>query len=273
MNPCKSITPIGILLLLSVTIAAAQDAKPIVQQAVQTELEANHNDHTRWLFYEEDRKPKDDLKQWVAQTAQGDLRRVLEKNGQKLSPEQQKKDVDSFLHDSSTQAKQRKAGAHDDAQAEELLKLLPDAFLWSRTKDEDGQTTLHFKPNSSFHPPDREARVFSAMEGDMVVHDSQHRIVSLKGHLMRDIKFGGGFLATLRAGGTFDVERRPTGPSSGTTEWQITETHVHIDGHALLFKSISEQEDDVKTQFRQLPGNATPEQAEKELFQADRAKQ
>ena len=32
--------------------------------------------------------------------------------------------------------------------------------------------------------------------------------------------------------------------------WQITETHVHIGGHALLFKTIGEQEDEVKTEFR-----------------------
>jgi hypothetical protein len=32
-------------------------------------------------------------------------------------------------------------------------------------------------------------------------------------------------------------------------EWQITATHIHIQGHALILKSISEQEDDQKTSF------------------------
>ncbi len=245
----------------------AQDANQGIQQAVQTELHANQSDHTRWLYYEDDRKPKDSVTQWVAQSPIGDLRRVLRRNAQPLSINQQKKEVEKFVHDSSAQARQRKAGARDDAQAEALLKLLPEAFEWSRTSDSNGQTTLHFKPKSSFNPPSREARVFSAMEGDVVVQDTQHRIVSLKGHLTRDVKFGGGLLATLRAGGTFDVERRQTGPASAA-EWQITETHVHIDGHALLFKSIAEQEDDLKTQFRQLPDNVTPEQAEQQLFKA-----
>jgi hypothetical protein len=97
----------------------------------------------------------------------------------------------------------------------------------------------------------------------MTVDDGQHRIVSLKGRLIRDVKFGGGLFAELKAGGTFDVERRETAKAV----WQITETHVHIQGHALLFKSIAEQEDDVKTQFRQLPESLSLEQAEKELLQ------
>jgi hypothetical protein len=58
------------------------------------------------------------------------------------------------------------------------------------------------------------------------------------------------------------VERRQTGGGI----WQITETHVHIDGHALLFKSIAEQEDDVKSKFRQLSKDVSLEQAEQELL-------
>ena len=42
----------------------------------------------------------------------------------------------------------------------------------------------------------------------MAVSESQHRIVSLKGRLTTDVKFGGGLFATLKSGGTFDVERR-----------------------------------------------------------------
>jgi hypothetical protein len=103
------------------------------------------------------------------------------------------------------------------------------------------------------------------MEGDMTVDDAQHRIVSLKGRLTRDVKFGGGLFATLKAGGTFDVERRET----GNAVWQITETHVHIEGHALVFKSISEQEDDVETKFKALPDDISFQQAEKELLETN----
>jgi hypothetical protein len=78
------------------------------------------------------------------------------------------------------------------------------------------------------------------------------------------VKILGGLLGELYAGGTFDVERRETGDGV----WQITETHVHINGHALIFKTISEQEDDVKTHFKQLPPSITMDQVKNELMSA-----
>jgi hypothetical protein len=239
-----------------------EDPRLIVRQAVNTELAAGRDDHSRWLYFDVDKKPKSSATQWVAETPKGDVYRVLESGAKKLSPAEQHKKMDEFVRAPDRQAQQKKAGEHDDQQATELLKLLPDAFIWTKSGSSNGSTVLHFKPSASFHPPDREARVFAAMEGDMTVDDAQHRIVSLKGHLIRDVKFGGGLFAELKTGGTFDVERRETAKGI----WQITETHVHIDGHALLFKSIAEQEDDVKTKFKQLPDNISLQQAEQDLL-------
>ena len=61
----------------------------------------------------------------------------------------------------------------------------------------------------------------------------------------------------MKKGGTFDVERRELGPGV----WEITESHVHIHGHALLFKNIGEQDDEVKSEFRRVPDETTLEQA------------
>ncbi len=238
----------------------AQNPKQIVQQAVQTELAADRDDHTHWLYYETDSEPRKTVKQWVAQAQHASLERVMERNGQALSEAQQRQEMESFMRDTRAQAKQHKSGQHDDEEAAELLRILPDAFVWSIQDEKGSDITLHFKPNPQFNPPDMEARVFAAMEGDMVVHREQHRIVSLKGRLIRDVKFF--LVGYLQAGGTFDVERREIGKNL----WQITETHVHILGHILIFKNISEEEDDVKTHFKQLPADISMQQAQEELF-------
>jgi hypothetical protein len=242
----------------------AQDAQQIASQAVRTELCADAADHTLWIYYDQDRKPDSSVKQWVAETRAGTLNRVLERDGQSLDEAAQQNGMNSFIGDSSAQAKQRKADRHDDGQATEMLSMLPTAFIWSTVSTQGGRTLLHFTPNTSFHPPTWESRVFAAMEGEMTVDDAQHRIVSLKGRLIHDVKFGGGFFGELKAGGTFDVERRET----GSGEWQITQTHVHIDGHALLFKSIAEDEDEEKSNFEQLPENTSFTEAEQRLLQA-----
>jgi len=240
----------------------SQSAKQIVQLAVQTELTAAQNDHSRWTYFESDRDQKLTVRQWVAETQSGSLKRVIERNGQSISSDQQRKEMDNFVMDGSAQAKQRKSGQHDDEKAAELLRLLPNAFLWTSSGTQGSNIVLHFKPDAQFRPPDMEARVFGAMEGDMAVDSSQHRIASLKGRLIRDVKIGGGLLGELKAGGTFDVERREI----AKTIWQITETHVHIQGHALIFKNISVNEDDEKSKFNQLTQNISLKQAELELL-------
>jgi len=262
----KQIAWLVLYLVLGGAIAgrAGQDARQFVQEAVTNELAKDEADHSHWLYFESDQKGAHSTKQWVAETSNGNLRRVVQMDGQSFSLDEQRRRVDAYIADPSAQNKQRKGQQHDDKQAAEMLELLPTAFIWTNEGDKGSDTVLHFQPDPNFHPPDMEARVFAAMEGEMRVDREQHRIASLKGKLIQDVKILGGLLGALDAGGTFDVERRQT----GANVWQITETHVHIRGHALLFHMISEQEDDVKSDFKPLPAYVTMQQAKGDLIAA-----
>jgi len=254
---------LAIAFLITPALAVAQSPRDLVRQAVQTELESSRNDHSHWLYFELDRQPEKSVKQWVAQACTVSLERVIERDGRLLPESQQREEMSSFINDPGAQNKKRKSGQHDDEQAAELLKILPDAFIWSIEGEKESETLLHFKPDPQFHPPDLEARVFAAMEGEMAIDRQQHRIASLKGRLIHDVKIGFGLLGELKAGGTFDVERRELTP----TVWEIVETHVHIQGHALIFKTISENEDDVKSHFKQIDQATSLQQAKQELLQ------
>lgn len=248
---------------LLTAVGVAQSPRDIVRQAVQTELVSSSNDHSHWLYFELDRKPDKTVKQWVAQARSVSLERVVERDGQPLPEYEQSQEMSSFINDPSAQSKKRKSGQHDDEQAAELIKILPDAFTWNIEGSRGNEMVLHFRPDPQFRPPDLEARVFAAMEGEMAVDRQQHRIATLKGRLIHDVKIGYGLLGELKAGGTFDVERRELTPAV----WEIVETHVHIDGHALIFKTISESEDDVKSHFKQIDGGTSLQQAKQELMQ------
>lgn len=231
----------------------------IVTEAVAAELAAAQNDHSHW-HYRDERKDQRDSISIVVQTEQGAVTRLIARAGHPLSPaeaEAENNRINNFIHDPAQLARQRKDGAQDDRSARELLNMLPTAFLW-RLESEDAETWhLHFEPNPDFQPPDLQARVLSAMNGELVVDKSQHRIETISGRLTRDVTFGFGFFGRLRAGGIFRVERRQIAPGL----WQITETHVHIDGKALFFKNISQQQDEVQTDFTPVPDNITLERA------------
>ncbi|MGB0065315.1 MAG: hypothetical protein WBP85_12785 [Terracidiphilus sp.] len=243
--------------------AESEQPRQLVLQATRAELAAAAADHSLWLYYEVDSKPRNPVIQWAAETRSGQVDRVLQQDGHTYTPEEQRARMESFIRDSGAQAKQRRGGQQDDKRATEMLNMLPNAFIWTRAKQEGTETVLHFRPDPNFSPPSWEARVFAGMAGDLIVDDEQHRIVSLRGKLINGVKFGWGLLGELDPGGTFDVERRQLAHGI----WQITETHVHIQGHAILFHSISDQEDDVKSKFEELPENITLDQAEQKLLE------
>jgi hypothetical protein len=256
---------LGLLTLVGVVAAqgqAKQDAKAqeMVRVAAQTELNASKVDHSHWQFKDVDKKAEGVTVAWVVETEHGALNKKTEVNGRMLSPEELKREdarIDGFVRDPAQQAKQKKDGAQDDKRAGDMTRMLPDAFLWSVKNDSGETVTLGFVPNPDFDPPTMESRVFAAMAGEIVVNKAQNRIQTIKGELTDDVKFGWGILGKMNKGGTFDVERRQLMPNV----WEITESHVHIGGHALLFKSIGEQDDEVKSEFRRVPGETTLEQA------------
>jgi hypothetical protein len=246
---------LGVVLIA--TAMHAQDAKQIVQQAVNTQLAADRDDNSHWRYVRTD-DGKD--KVVVVETESGAISRHIEEHGRPASAAvlaEDDRNIQKFIHDPAAQAKQRQNGAHDDKSAVELLNLMPQAFIWKVENQTPETITLSYHPNPDFNPPDMEARVMGAMSGTMVVTTQGHRIKTFKGRLESDVTIGFGFLARIKTGSTFDIERRELTPGV----WQIAETHVHISGHALFFKTIGEQEDEVKTDFTPVPPGTTLEQA------------
>ncbi len=225
------------------------DALTVVHAAVAAELNAAKLDHTPWQYRDHDVQPGKDAVYQVIETPKGDLRRLEQLNGQPLKGADAQAELNrirDFVRDAEAQSHKKKAADQDEAQARELLTMLPDAFLWTTSGQNAGETQLRFRPNPAFNPTDMQSRVLGTMAGEMVVARGGNRIKTLRGTLTQDVRIGFGILGKLEKGGVFDVERRELAPG----RWQITETHVHIGGHALLFKSIGEQEDEVKTGWK-----------------------
>jgi hypothetical protein len=242
----------------------ARDARSLVRTIVENELKADANDHSRWMFEDQNRTAAGSTVKLVVQTPEGDLSKTIAINGRPLSAQQRSADeqkMHQFVTDAALRQKKKRDAEQDEQRAASMTKMLPDAFLWTKTAANGGETTLSFKPDRSFDPPSHEARVFAAMAGSMVVNTEQRRIKSLKGTLTQDVTFGYGLFGRLKKGGTFHIERQEIGPKV----WEITSTQVHIQGHALIFKSISEQQDEQTSHYKPAPASITLPEAEKIL--------
>jgi hypothetical protein len=231
-----------------------------VRQVVTNELQAQQNDNTYWMYISEVQEPGNTRTQYVIETKEGALTMLAAENGHALTPQQQQQEdkrVDSLIHNPAELRKQKQEHERDAQKEQQLLKMLPDGFLHQYEAEEGRNIRLSFRPNPKFHPPTREAKVFRAMQGTMLVDAREKRLVELRGELMRDVVFGWGIFGRLYAGGTFHVQQREVAPG----HWEATLIDVHIRGKALFFKTISQQQHEARSDFRQVSGIVTLEQA------------
>jgi hypothetical protein len=233
------------------------DPVAIVRAAVDSQLAANRDDHSNWSCRVTNLAPGHNTVSLEVESPQGGLRRLIEINGHPVDAATAQAEADrirAYINSPSEQAANGKSAAHDDQQSTQLLKMLPTAFLWSIAGQANNLITLNYRPNPNFEGPNMEARVMSTMAGQLVIIHSgnQYRIKSIRGSLVADYKIAYGMLGRLYKGGTFDVERSELAPGI----WEITETHTHIAGHILLFKTIGTQEDEVKSDCKPSPATS-----------------
>lgn len=267
MNRKNSSKPLVFPLLLLVgSLAAipprayAQSPVEIVRKVVDNELNADANDHTSWMYKDAYKSPDKNIVKMVIETHQGNLSEIIEDNGHPPSAQVHQADLDKIhqmLTDSDYRARLKKNEQHDGQQARDLLKMLPQAFIWKITNRENGDITLTFHPDPNFSPPSMSAKVLSAMSGSIIVAEHQMRLKLINGRLDQPVTFAWGLLGKIDAGGTFRVVREEVAPG----EWQITQTHVHISGHALFFKNIGDQEDETSSDYHRVPDDTTLQKA------------
>ena len=133
----------------------------------------------------------------------------------------------------------------DSRKSAELLKMLPDAFLFTGDGRQGNSVRLKFRPNPKYRPPSSESKVFHHMEGILLIDAKQIRLAKLSGTLVSDVEFGFGILGKLQKGGTFEVVQSEVAPN----DWEVSLLDVHISGRALFFHTIGEQQHEVKSQF------------------------
>jgi hypothetical protein len=242
-------------------------ANELVRAVVANEVKAAINDQSYFAFQLATKNSgKEEIKA-VVQTRAGDLDRMLSINGQPLTPEQQKHEarrIQQLLSHPDEQHKRLIDQRNDEKKMIEMMKLLPDALLFSYAARRGRFIQLTFLPNPTFHPHSREARVLNTMAGEIWVDKSEDRIAEISGKLTKKVEFGGGFLGHLDQGGTFHVLRS----EMTTGQWVLTLLNVQMKGKALFFKTIAVQQKESRWDFRRVSSDITLAAAAKMLSSA-----
>ena len=241
-------------LLAATTLAFAQEnPQQLVKETIYNELHANQQPNY-WMYRDSDTERGKTKVSRVVETPDCWFRWVESVNGQPLSAEQQQQQqnkINKLVNDKSARQKNRADISQDGNQAEHLMEMLPNVFLYSYDGEQDGNIRLKFRPNPQFHPPSSEAKVFHHMEGFLLINAREKRLAGISGTLTQNVDFGLGILGRLYKGGTFKVRQTRL----AANDWEVTTLDVHIGGRALFFHTISEQQTEVKSNFQPVPAN------------------
>ncbi|MGD1081919.1 MAG: hypothetical protein ABR881_26675 [Candidatus Sulfotelmatobacter sp.] len=235
-------------------------ANELARKVVTNELKVQNEDLGHWMYRLEKKDAEKKQVQEIVETKDGSLSRLLSTDGRPLDAKQQQKEsrrIQRLVSNPGEQRKLQQASNKKAEQGERLFKILPDVFVFGYAGCEGDLIKLSFRPNPNFRPPSIEARVFQNMEGEMTVDSKQERLAAINGHLMEDVKFGGGLLGHLDKGGKFEVRQTEVAPG----QWEMTVLVVDMKGKVLLFKTIDVQQVESHLDFHRVPDDLTLAQA------------
>jgi hypothetical protein len=231
----------------------------LVQEAVQNGLRQMNDTQVHWSFRETVRKDERLETREICQTNAITIERLTTVNGQPLSAEQQGREdgrVQALLANASEIRKERQRQREDFLKQGRMFATFPYAFLYEYAGTDGDLVKLTFEPNPRFVPGSRQEEVFHHLEGTMWIDPRQKELARIDGRLDSEVKFAGGLLGYLEKGGVFSV--RFKGLSSG--EWVMAALDVEMNGKAMLFKTISVQEQRQFDDYHRVPGNLSLKQ-------------
>jgi hypothetical protein len=236
------------------------EASRLAREVFENEVQAQINDQSLWCYRQLKEEQGKKRLFAVCETNDGEVDRLLEVNGQELSPKQRQAEdqrIQKMLDDPDQMRQQQKKSAEDAKQERELLKMFPDAFRFQYAGMQGNLIMLNFAPNPNFRPSNRAAQVFHHIEGSLLADGEQKRLAEIDGRLTSPVKFGWGLLGHLDKGGTFLVTQQDL----GSGHWELTMLDVEMNGKALFFKTIGVREKELHTDFQQVPEGTRPRQA------------
>ena len=184
------------------------------------------------------------------ETPEGSVSRNLQSDGRPLTPAEdaaERQRLNDLLASPAAFARHIRNEQNNKQMGVNLLKLMPDAMLWSYAPGQPqlpNQPTggpalvvLDFKPNPAWSPPTMESEPLTGLEGRVWIDPRTRRMVRLEGSLTRAVNIGWGFVAHLYPGGTVTLQQA----NVGGQRWIVEHIVEQLNLRALLFKNVHQR--------------------------------
>ncbi|HKD58938.1 MAG TPA: hypothetical protein VKB47_00680 [Terracidiphilus sp.] len=223
----------------------------LVREVVYNEL-GDHERHGYWRYFAEKHTQQGTMVEDQIETADGTVKELVLSNGRPLgrtARQLEREQLDHLLASDADKSRLRREHFEDERRIGRILGLLPDAFLFAYVNEENGCWHLRFWPNPQYPAQGIEARIFHAMTGELWIDARMKHLVRLDGRLQSNVDFGYGLLGRLYKDGWFRLERTQV----SATDWKTNRLEIHMNGRAMLFKTIARETSEVRSTFTPVP--------------------
>jgi hypothetical protein len=244
----------------------SETAKDLIGDACYNELQQREK-RTLWSYIAERHSNNHVFRELVIETVDAPVHHLLAVDGSPPSSVQMKEENDrhqELLNNASRRHAIQRQQDNDDKIMEELLRIIPEAFVFEDQGKEGQSERIAFHPNPRFKPKTYEQRILHALDGMVFIDLQEKRIARLFGSLGARVVFAYGMIGHVEQGGTTDITRVHLSPGV----WKISAEKIDIDGRFVMLKTISKHQDENRTGFKPVAPDTTFAQALEEIEQS-----
>jgi hypothetical protein len=265
--PCLLALSVGPLRAQTRDRVPPEPAQKLVADVIYNELQDRARD-SFWEYRSVRVAGSQNVVREQVETADGPIFRVIEDHGSPLSAEERQREeqrLRELVERPGAMERVRQEHEQDEERLKKVMEMMPSAFLFEYDGASEGESVrIAFRPNPAFVPDGYEARVVHNLGGTLIVNQRLKRLIDMDGRLMQRVDFGYGILGHVEKDGTFEVRRVQV----SETHWKTDLVDVHIQGKILLFKNVSKDQRESRSDFRPVPHDITLTSAKELLDQA-----
>src|SRR5258708_11338564 len=238
-------------------------AKELIREACYNEVQQREK-RKLWFYVAERRSNNHVFREQVIETGDVPVRQLIAVDGHPPTSVQMKEEIERqkvLLNNPSRRRAIQKQQGNDDKTMEELLRIIPEAFVFEDQGKNGESEKIAFHPNPAFKPKTYEQRILHGLDGIVFVDLHDKRIARLSGSLASGVEFGYGVIGHVQQGGTTEITRIHL--SEGI--WKTSAEKIDINGRFVLLKSINKHQDESRTRFELVAPDTTFAQALNEI--------
>jgi hypothetical protein len=264
-DSCTALSRLAVTLALSSAILSPQAAplrgqaplttgpptvppKQIVAEAASHEVDFLHYGppYVRYRMHVID--AKGDQVRDVIQSHDGAVARLILRDNRPLTSEEDAAERDrlqAMIDSPATYLKHAKGDATGKRVAIDLIRLIPDAMIYTYVPSAATEIVIDFKPDPAWLRPTMTSDALTGVEGRMRIDAKTHILIAIEAHIFRGVNFGF-LIAHIDPGGTLTMQQSEVAPN----KWFFAHFVEHLTVRVpLIFKTIRENNDVTSSNF------------------------